>query len=295
MGRAALRLEAEGQAVVLGGSVVDGVARGLRAQPGGWKAAELPVLAAHDRFPGWSWAPPWHAAHRGLAGCPVGNPAWLAELCRDKLACQRALEEAELRCPEVESDPRLFEARLREWGAAFLKPRHGSLGVGVRLVRPGDPLPARGPGAGLQPDDANLLQRAVLRPDPMALRVVLQRTPEGWHTLPPVARSGSDPVVNVERGAIAAIAAEVVDAATLQASEALAHRACAALLARGDATFAVELGVDLVLDRDGRPWLIEVNPVPRGRLRTLAAGRADLQEQHDLACLRPLRHLLAMA
>lgn len=295
MGRAALRLESEGQAVVLGESVVDGVARGVRARPGGWDPAELPVLAAHDRFPGWSWPAPWRAAHLGLRGRPVGNPAWLSELCRDKLACQQTLRRSELPCPAVEADPERFEDRLRAWGAAFLKPRHGSLGKGVTLVRPRDPLPARGPGAGARTDDANLLQRAVLRPDPMALRIVLQRGEEGWTTLPPVARRGDHPVVNIERGASATLANELLHPTTLQACEAVAHRACEALLSAGDDTCALELGFDLVLDVEEQPWLIEVNPVPRGRLRVLADRTESLRRAHEEACLRPLRWLLSQA
>ncbi len=295
LGRAALRLEAEGQPVLLGATIRTGVATGLRAQPGGWTQATLPVIALHDRFPGWSWPDPWEAALGQAAGLPIGNPRWLTELCRDKLACQRALEDAGLPCPPVEADPGRFAERLAEWGHAFLKPRHGSLGRGVRFVRPGDPLPAQGPGAGTRSRDANVLQSAVLSAPPMALRVVLQRDVAGWIALSPVARCADDPVVNVERGADARLAREVLAPQALEACLSLAHRACLALLAHGDATFALELGFDLVLDGDGRPWIIEVNPAPRGRLRALAKGSAQLREEHDAACLRPLRRLLATA
>jgi glutathione synthase/RimK-type ligase-like ATP-grasp enzyme len=288
LGRAALTLESEGIAVVLGGRVEDGVGIGLRARPGGWVDAQLPVDCAHDRFPGWTWPEAWTAAHAGLAGRPVGNPRWLTELCRDKLACQRALEAAGIPCPTVEASPTRFAERLQEWGSGFLKPRHGSLGQGVSWVRPGDGTPARSDAA----DDNNLLQRAILRDDPLALRVVVQRDADGWIALPIVARRSDDPVVNVERGATACLAREVVDPPTLAACEELAHEAAAALLAVGDGTHAVEMGLDLVLDRTGRPWVIEVNPVPRGRLRVLAAGDAGIAAAHEAACLRPLRAML---
>ncbi len=295
LGRAALRLEAGGPAVLFGADVQDGVARGLRARPGGWTAAVAPVLAAHDRFPGWSWPEPWARALAGLAGRPVGNPPWLTELCRDKLACQRVLEDAGVACPAVEDDPARFRSRLAEWGGAFLKPRHGSLGRGVRFVRDGDPLPPEGPGAGTRTSDANLLQRAVLGRPPLALRLVLQREDTGWRMLPPIARRSDDPVVNVERGATASPAEEVLDPVTLTACEALAREACAALLARDDAAFAVELGFDVVLDGDGTPWVIEVNPVPRGRLRVLADRDEGWRRAHEEACIRPLRWLAERA
>ena len=58
----------------------------------------------------------------------------LCTLVRTMLAAGIAL-------PPVEADPLCFARRLRQWGAGFVKPRFGALGVGVRRVEPGDPLP----------------------------------------------------------------------------------------------------------------------------------------------------------
>ena len=59
---------------------------------------------------------------------------------------------------------------------------------------------------------------------------------------------------------------------------------------------ALELGVDLVIDRDGQPWVIEVNGRPDGRLTGLARqwparyGAAAAE-----AARRPIERLGAIA
>lgn len=289
--RAALRLEDRGVPVLFGQRTGRGRASGLRPVPGGWREDERPIRAVHDRFPGWSWPAAWSDALAGLGGVPVGNPPWLTALCRDKLRSQRILEDAGVPMPLLEAEPAAFADRLADWGSAFLKPRHGSLGLGVQHVRPGDPLPARGPAHGQREHDAMLLQRAVPRSGRphLALRLLLQRGPDGWACPPGVARLGDEPVVNVELGAGAQPAEAVLPAPSLTAAEALCRSALAALLAQGDAEFALELAFDLVLDDAQHPWIIEVNPVPRGRLRALAArdpGR--WAAEHERVCAAPL-------
>ncbi len=290
--RAALALEAAGVPVLFGQHTAEGRARGLRPTPEGWVPDELPIRAVHDRFPGWSWPAPYRAALAGLPGVPVGNPPWLTALCRDKLRSQRVLEQAGIPMPPLEDEPAAFRERLGAWGSAFLKPRHGSLGLGVQHVRPGDPLPERGPAHGTQGADPMLLQRAVprSRSPHVAMRLLLQREGSIWRRPPVVARiSDDDPVVNVELGARAEPAEGLVPAATLATAEALSRAALEALLGAGDASFALELSFDLVLDDADQPWIIEVNPVPRGRLRMLAAedpGRWGAE--HHRVCAAPL-------
>ena len=50
----------------------------------------------------------------------------------------------------------------------------------------------------------------------------------------------------------------------------------------------IELGVDLVVDRQGQPHVIEVNAKPTGRLEKLGHRFA---EAHLQACIRPIRFL----
>ncbi len=294
IGRAALELRARGVRVVFGHRVVDGRADGLEARPDGWHPVEaVPVLAAQDRLAGRAQDAIWRAALEGLTGLPVGNPASVKLLTRDKLVCQRRLEETGLALPEVEDDPERFGDRLAEWGAAFLKPRRGSLGIGVQRVEPGHDLRRDG--------GPFLLQRAVGPPPGVAgvaLRLLAQREPDGsWHLCEPVARiSQDDPVVNVERGATVAPGSEVLSADALSHLRAQAAACCDVLASGPDGDQAIEAGIDFVLDEDGLPWLIEVNSVPRGRLKALnALDPARWGREHEQTAIRPLLRLLALA
>ena len=69
---------------------------------------------------------------------------------------------------------------------------------------------------------------------------------------------------------------------------------CAALAAHPDGRWLVEIGLDLVIDSEGRAHVIEVNSRPRGRLEALAALAPDrFAAAHREACGRPLRYLAA--
>ena len=72
--------------------------------------------------------------------------------------------------------------------------------------------------------------------------------------------------------------------------------ATAALSASPVGAHALELGLDLVLDPEGEPHLIEVNARPNGRLEVLASqDPTRFATAHLDACLRPLRTLAAWA
>jgi hypothetical protein len=116
---------------------------GHLARVGAWEPVfERPIDALCDRFPSQGRSAVWAAAIGGAGALPFGNPPSFTELCRDKLVAQRVLEASGVEMPAVEADPARFRERLAEWGAAFLKPRYGSLGAGVRRVTVGDALPA---------------------------------------------------------------------------------------------------------------------------------------------------------
>ncbi|MEZ4238797.1 MAG: ATP-grasp domain-containing protein [Myxococcota bacterium] len=288
VGRAALALEAEGVPVLFAARAAGGRVDGVRATASGWVAARgLRVAAAYDRFPG-ERHPAAHAALlAGLGEVPVVNAPAVVALCRDKLATQVALEAHGLRVPAVEPDPARFAARLAAWGAGFLKPRYGALGRDIRRVVPGDALPDTLEGSQPGTREPALLQRAVPPPAGWAgasVRALVQRDGDGFVAVTPVLRrSRTDPVVNVARGAeVGPIDAADVAALAVAAAEAVAAAAPGPV---------VELGVDLVLDPDGQPWLVEVNGKPRGRLEALVAQDARWGPAHLEACARPLRWL----
>jgi glutathione synthase/RimK-type ligase-like ATP-grasp enzyme len=288
IGRAALHLLREGIRVIVGDRVSGGVIDGFATAGSSWTETRARLDACYDRFPAVS-RPAEHAALLCEVGTiPLGNPPEVAELCRDKLALQRRLEAAGLELPEVEGDPARFAARLAGWGAAFLKPPRGSFGEGVARVRPGHALP--------EEPEAWVLQRAVAAPAPWAgvsVRALIQREPDGSWTLPPpvARRDPDDPVVNVARSAEAVPAADALGQATLARVEETARAVGAAL---GADPHTLELGLDFAVDPTGRPWLIEVNGRPCGRLEVLAArDPARFGAAHLEACARPLATLAA--
>jgi hypothetical protein len=286
-GRAALSLANDGVDVVFVASAAEGRVGGFRAVPGGWEPVDgVRPVAVYDRFPSQSQA----GAHRvllgGLVGVPIANPPSLVETCLDKLVSQRILVGRGVPMPDVEGDPTRFQERLAEWGAAFCKPRTGSFGRGVRRWIAGESITV---------DEACVLQRAVPPPEGWAGvcgRVLVQRRSDGWHADPPVVRrSRTDPVVNSARGAEVTLLGEAHPTALADAVAA-AIEAAVALAAEPDGELLVEVGVDVVLDPDLRPWVVEVNGRPRGRLEVLA-GHAPEQwwDRHVEACARPLRYL----
>ena len=303
IGRAALALQGRGLEVLVGGALdAGGRARGaFRAQPGAWVSADgQPVDAIHDRYASHTDPKGWRRAREHGGMLPWGNPPSVTHLCRDKLACQQTLEAAGIVCPSVEADPARFPDRLQAWGRAFIKPQHGSLGRGVRAVRAGDALAGRGTGFREGEDDALILQQAIEPPAGMAglvLRSLVQRDGQGhWSCCPLVARySMDDPVVNVARRAVATAAMDVCSAATLDEARKLAVAIAEALAATADdPRDVVELGLDFAVDPAGRPWPIEVNSIPRGRLSALM--RLDgprFAVAHAAACARPLEAMAA--
>jgi glutathione synthase/RimK-type ligase-like ATP-grasp enzyme len=302
LGRAALRLSDEGIGVVFGERIGGGRMSGWAARPGGWVAVEgVAVVAVHDRFPSQTFPARFAAALAGAGELPVGNPHALTALCRDKLACQACLEAAGLHPPPVEADPARFADALAGWGAAFLKPRYGGLGRGVRRVVPGDPLPAEGEGAVPGVIEPLLLQRAVPPPPGWAgwsLRVLVQRRLDGGWTIPArvLRRSRRDPVVNVARGAEVLTAEAALGRTVVSALDALALAAAAALAGAPGCEPTVEVGVDVVVDAAGALHLVEVNGRPQGRLEALATQDPSAwEEAHLEACCRPLRRLASLA
>ncbi len=297
IGRAAQHLATQGLDVIFVHRATSGSVTGERVRAGQWEPVQdVAVCAVFDRYSSQT-DPQGHAALlEGLGHVPVANPDSLIGLMRDKIGTQQALEAAGLRMPEMVTDPSQFAAALDDWGVGFLKPRYGAFGRGVARVTPGDPLPAVGPGAVHGVPEPLFLQRAV-RPLPpyagIAIRVLVQRVhhDQWWVAPPAVRRSMDDSVVNAARGA------QVVPAATalpesVDALTALARQTAQALATQEHGHLLVELGVDAVIDPDGKPHLIEVNSRPRGRLEALASlAPHDYEHAHMAALCRPFRYL----
>ncbi|MDP6931532.1 MAG: hypothetical protein QGG40_01390 [Myxococcota bacterium] len=298
VGRAALALAQEGIEVLFGDRIVDGRMSGLCPIPGGWKpASDVPIQAVHDRYPSQLRSDHYARIRVGIGDIPVGNPPGITELCRDKLACQRWLEAGALELPPVEDQPATFQARLESWGAAFLKPRFGALGTGVRRVDIHSDLPAQTEGLVPGRMEPSILQRAVPPPSGLAgqcVRLLAQRLPGGgWHLCEPVVRqSRTDAVVNAARGAEVGPGSDLLSPGTAKAVKDLARAAARRISDHPMGDLAVELGVDMVIDRHGAAHLIELNSRPRGRLEVLAAANPGrFGNAHVEACARPVRYL----
>lgn len=302
VGRAALRLRRRGVVAVFGDRFENGELVGVIAKPGRWEAGRWPVAAVHDRYPSQRRAARFAELRNAAATLPWGNPPALTLLCRDKLECQRQLAARGVEAlPPVADGSDPLEAILGEWRVGFLKPRYGALGVGVRRVVAGDALPRALPSVVPGKDDPVILQRAVPPGDQWAgrsVRALCQRLPDGdWHRCPPVLRrSVTDPVVNAARGAELIPAEDALSVDVMNHIGSLCEDACRALAEVPGCTDALELGVDLVLDGGDRPWIVEVNSRPRGRLEALAQlDPRRFEAEHVDACARPLLTLAAWA
>ncbi len=296
IGRAAIVLATEGIDVIFGDTLCDGRMAGYRAIPGGWEAVSGALLSGvHDRYPSQLRSEQYERIQRGLNGLKMSNPLSFTMLCRDKLATQQRLEAQGIRMPAVTGEPSQFSDCITQWKEAFLKPRYGALGIGVQRIAEGDPMPAVLPGVVPDRPDPSILQAAIEPPRGWAsrtVRVLLQRTPEGgWYQGMPVVRQSRDnPVANAALGAEVVSGDRALDSECLTRIHQSVQEIACALDRLPEAEFMVEAGVDLVLDCDMQPTLIEVNSRPRGRLEVLAAhDPKSFHREHVEACARPLR------
>ena len=313
-GRAARALRGEGIRVLVAGPEgvrlrADGAeVEGWEVQPDRWaRAGPFPLEGVFNRLP--SRGNRWQGLLSDLAarGVPAGNPAAMNQLALDKLTSLQRLAAAGLPVPPVEHRESHFARMLERWGACMAKPRYGSFGRDVQRVTAVDEIVAGGPR-----DDGPLLLQRAIDPPPgpyrgICVRSLCQRAVNGeWRSAGRVARvSRRDFVANVSRGArgipMSRLACEVEAAADLDGRLAELERGVVDVLlglSGGDAGSLLEVGVDWVVDRDGEPWLIEINGKPGGRLRVLAElpgeeGRT-WQARHQAALIAPFLRLAAL-
>lgn len=250
--------------------------------------------AIYDRFPAQNRAAQYGQAMRAEAEIPISNPSTVRALCTDKLRCQRLLENAGIEMPPMEDSPDLFVERLRHWKEAFAKPRYGSLGRGIIKVGATASVPKQIHGVVKGRKEPTLLQKAICPPQGWAgccIRVLAQRRPDlGWILRPPVLRySKTDAVVNSARGSFIEPAEDLLPFRCIEEAKHLALSACKVLAKSPKGEWISELGLDLVPDKHYKPWLIEVNSRPLGRLGSLALTRGSrFRAIHDQSCLQPL-------
>ena len=179
IGRAALQLATRGIDVIFGDTLCAGRMSGFRATMQGWKAAkDIAIGGLHDRFPSQLRAEKYEEILRESRDIPMGNSHAVTLLCRDKLQTQESLQALGIPMPAVQGDPTRFSSDLSLWGHGYLKPRYGALGIGVRRVSPGDPLPTHTTGVVPDRPDPTILQAAVTPPAGWAsrtVRVLIQR------------------------------------------------------------------------------------------------------------------------
>jgi tetrahydromethanopterin:alpha-L-glutamate ligase len=181
-------------------------------------------------------------------GVPVWNDARAIERCVDKSMTSFLLARAGIATPPtwaMESREAAREIVRREGGDGplVLKPLFGSQGRGLRLIRTPDDLPAADEVAGVY-----YLQRYVAAAQDGVFRDFRVFICQG-RAIAAMVRHATSWVTNVKRGGrpmAGVIGGEIKD---------LALRAAAAV----GAAFA---GVDLILDADGHPAVLEVNSMP---------------------------------
>ncbi len=178
-------------------------------------------------------------------GVPVWNSARAIERCVDKSTTSFLLARVGIPTPPTwatESRDEAAKIVRREAGPLVLKPLFGSQGRGLRLIREPDDLPAPAEMAGVY-----YLQRfvGIERNGFHDFRVLVSQ----GRVVAAMMRHSAHWITNVKRGGkpVAAVADNV-----------MADLAVAAAAAVG-ADFA---GVDIILDGEGRPTVLEVNSMP---------------------------------
>ena len=269
---------------------------GFTAENNRWIPRSLPVSVLHDRFPSQVRLDQYQQILTRMRDIPMGNPVSITMLCRDKIRCQKWLEPV-LPMPPVLEDYSKFSSTLSHWKAGYLKPRFGALGTNVLFVGKNHQLPQYLPGVVPHKLEPTILQKAIKPPrswSGLCVRQLISRKQNGdWHCYPGVLRrSRTDSVVNVARGAEAVLAEENLSGECMEKITQLSVIAAQRLEAYDGGQWAVEFGIDFVIDEHYNPWLIEVNSRPRGRLEVLSkVDPARFSELHQQAVMSPIIYL----
>ena len=248
------------------------------------------VHALYDRFPYQK-----HALNDPLKNhlsIPIANPRSISLLCKDKWELQQYMQNHGIVMPEV-ARLQLDHWRKQWGGTAIIKPRFGSYGTGIRIVS--SPPPATLPS--VVGEEETLIQRLIRPPTGwagIAVRQLAQRLPNReWVLRTAVVRNSTvDPVVNAHRGAEVVSADSFLPQKTRTNIQQQSIRIVHLLSDLPQGEWLIELGLDFVIDSDWKPWFIEVNAQPKGRLRALVASAPQhFTKEYQLCLSQPIRSL----
>ncbi len=328
----------EAQGTVSPATVVDG--RWVECGPEPWPAViydRAPVLDPADARAA------DHARDLfDRAGIPFVNPGSFVRLAVDKLEMHRRLTGAGLAVPHTEClDAYALRAFLTRYDHVYIKPRVGSLGTGVmeigrtaggrevirtldatyetRSAGPAmDRIMALTAGARAEPMGCLVQQGIPVEPADerrfprFDLRLLMQKNGRSrWSLTGLAARVGqtSGPTANLSNGARSEEAEPVLDAVygcplrkeILRRAEEASFAACRLL----DAELGPigEVGLDIVPDADGLPWIIEINARPgRNVFRRIARSEdvpAPVRQRYGAirrrSVARPFEYAKALA
>ncbi|MXX03623.1 MAG: hypothetical protein F4X08_12795 [Gemmatimonadetes bacterium] len=249
------------------------------------------------------------------SGIPFVNPGSFVRLAVDKLEMHRRLADAGLALPHTGNlDAYALRAFLARYDHVYVKPRVGSLGTGVmeivrtaggrQVIRTLDATyETRGAGPAM---DRIMALTAEARAEPMGclvqqgisaepagerrfprfdLRLLMQKNGQArWDLTGLAARVGqtSGPTTNLSNGARSEEAEPVLDALygrlrrkeILRRAEEASFAACRLL----DTELGPigEVGLDIVPDLAGLPWIIEINARPGRNVFRRIARSADV-------------------
>lgn len=235
------------------------------------------------------------------AGIPFVNPVSFVRLAVDKLKMHRRLADADLALPHTEIlDAHTLRAFMARYDHVYIKPRVGSQGTGVmeivrcgggrRVIRTLDAtfeLGGESPAmdrimaltAGARAEPMGCLVQQGISAEPAGerrfprfdLRLLMQKQGQArWDLTGLAARVGqtSGPTTNLSNGARSEEAEPVLDALygrplrkeILRRADLASFAACRLL----DAELGPigEVGLDIVPDTAGLPWIIEINARP---------------------------------
>ncbi len=330
LGSAALSLEPSGIHLIFNdfeGYGIEGgelTVTGLQANPGGWKrVSERPISACRNRHVLlWRHRPEYRQLESLFQrkSKVLANPWKFINLCRDKPATIRHMRRTGINIPEIVSDVDEFDAALKEWGAAFFKPRFGACGKGVikfiyesgniytvTAERGLEKIRSEGLKETLLRCDSSgsfFLQRSIKSLNPgrggMSVRSLVQREVDGtWKTISPIVRfSESDPVCNAARGAAVTTLSEFLQErstreqagrirARIEELDRLIARSFKEALGK-DYERIIEMGIDYIIDPEQNVYFLEVNDTPQGNLSVLARQRGRESGEYKIfqECLK---------